>query len=221
MAKLGRMESERNTRTKTATGTRLPEQRSKRTRLLSNDNVLTKRVSLQIREGIPIRDWRDLGQHIHILTDSSSWWLGDWLLYGQHQYPRRYQEAVEQTSLDYQTLRNYAWVARRFPPSRRHAKLSFQHHAEVAPLSDAEQDNWLTIAEKRNWSRNELRRRIREQREAFSEPREVTNGHSVVQLTMNIADEKKQRWQQAADKAEQDLLSWILSVLDNAAGPEN
>lgn len=36
-------------------------------------------------------------------------------MYGQAAYTGRYRDAIEQASLDYQTLRNYAWVARRFP----------------------------------------------------------------------------------------------------------
>ena len=41
--------------------------------------------------------------------------------------------------LDYQTLRNYAWVARRFAMSRRRDTLSFGHHAEVPALPEPEQ----------------------------------------------------------------------------------
>lgn len=40
--------------------------------------------------------------------------LGDWLAYGQAVYANRHRTAVERTSLNYQALRNYAWVARQF-----------------------------------------------------------------------------------------------------------
>lgn len=69
--------------------------------------------------------------------------------------------AVEQTALVYQTLRNYAWVARRFPVSRRRDSLSFGHHAETAALPEPEQDFWLRKAAEQHWSRNQLRREIR------------------------------------------------------------
>jgi hypothetical protein len=72
-------------------------------------------------------------------------------------YGRRYKEAVAATGLDYQTLRNYAVVARRFELSRRPDNLPFQYHAEVGSLSDYEQDHWLDLgAAGRHWSRNEL-----------------------------------------------------------------
>jgi hypothetical protein len=42
------------------------------------------------------------------------------------------------TGLDYQTLRNYAAVARRFELSRRRDNLSFHHHAELCALSESQ-----------------------------------------------------------------------------------
>ncbi|MFD9426223.1 MULTISPECIES: hypothetical protein [unclassified Streptomyces] len=64
--------------------------------------------------------------------NSSAWWLADWLIHGEATYGwRRYKEAVERTGLDYQTLRHYAWVARRFEHDRRRDSLSFAHHAAV------------------------------------------------------------------------------------------
>lgn len=80
--------------------------------------------------------------------------------------------AIEACGLDYQTLRNYAWVARKFELDRRRETLSFQHHAEVSSVAPGEQDKWLDPAEEFNWSRNELRRNIRahRQRDTKSEP---------------------------------------------------
>jgi hypothetical protein len=53
-------------------------------------------------------------------------------------------------------------VARRFSLSRRRDKLSFGHQVEVAALSDPEQNYWLRKAEEESWSRNRLRREVRE-----------------------------------------------------------
>jgi hypothetical protein len=160
---------------------------------------------------MPIGAWRNLGRQIFVISDSSGWWLGDWLIYGQAEYPDRYKHAIVETSLDYQTLRNYAWVARRFAPNRRRERLSFQHHAEVASLSESEQDAWLARAEEHGWSRNELRRQIQGRRELNRGAAEV------VQIQMNLVVDQKQRWQEAAERAEKDLLGWIVSILDHAA----
>ncbi len=108
------------------------------------------------------RSWERIGASLRELTNSSAWWLADWLIFGESTYGwRRYQEAIERTGLDYQTLRNYAWVARRFEQHRRRDSLSFAHHAEVTRLSRPEQDYWLRKAEQLKWSRNELRRAVR------------------------------------------------------------
>lgn len=97
-----------------------------------------------------------------MFANCSVWWLGDWPVYGEYAYSDRYKQALADTSLGYQTLRNYAWVARKIPLSRRRDALSFGHHAEVAALPDHEQDVWLTRAERSNWSRNLLRRGLRD-----------------------------------------------------------
>ncbi|MFD5419265.1 LmbU family transcriptional regulator [Streptomyces sp. NPDC127069] len=110
---------------------------------------------------MPQRAWEEIGSQLRDLASSSAWWLGDWLLFGENAYSGRYREAVGRTGLDYQTLRNYAWVARRFEQHRRRDGLSFAHHAEVARLARPEQDYWLRRAEEQRWSRNELRRQLR------------------------------------------------------------
>ncbi|MFS1299826.1 LmbU family transcriptional regulator [Streptosporangium longisporum] len=171
---------------------------------------MTRRTALSLPPNMSLTAWSRLGRQIFIISDSSAWWLGDWLIYGQAQYPDRYKRAIAETSLDYQTLRNYAWVARQFSLSRRREKLSFQHHAEVASLPEPEQDIWLNRAEKGAWSRNELRRRIKAER----------NGgvaDEVTHIQMNVIAEQKKRWQEAAESTEQDLLVWMVSNLDRAA----
>ncbi|MER7056143.1 MULTISPECIES: LmbU family transcriptional regulator [unclassified Streptomyces] len=121
-----------------------------------------RKSGLIFPENLPERSWERIGSDLRELVNSSAWWLADWLIYGETTYGwRRYKEAIERTGLDYQTLRNYAWVARRFEHHRRRDSLSFAHHAEVTRLSPPEQDYWLRKAEQQKWSRNELRRAVR------------------------------------------------------------
>lgn len=105
--------------------------------------------------------WEGIGEQLAQVSNSSAWWLADWLIYGETAYSGRYRNAVARTGLDYQTLRNYAWVARRFDQGRRRENLSLAHHAEVARLSPPEQDYWLRKAEQGEWSRNRLRKEVR------------------------------------------------------------
>lgn len=116
---------------------------------------------LRLPHKFPFEMWLAVGRRLSAAANSSAWCLGDWLVYGEDIFPGRYREAIEQTSLDYKTLRNYAWVTRRFPMSRRRDTLSFGHHAEVAALPRPEQDYWLRKADELGWSRNQLRREVR------------------------------------------------------------
>lgn len=175
---------------------------------------MARRTALTIPHDMPIDVWRNLGRQIFVITDSSGWWLGDWLIFGQANFPDRYKRAIAETSLDYQTLRNYAWVARQFAPERRHERLSFQHHAEVASLDTDQQDLWLTRAEQFTWSRNELRRQIRASKNG-GEPADP-----VVQIQLNLIADRRQLWQQAAEVTQQDLMGWIVNNLDRAAATQ-
>lgn len=179
---------------------------------LSLDSVAQpKRTSLCLPTEIPLETWKRLGRQIFLISDSSAWWLGDWLVYGQEKFPDRYKRAVAESALDYQTLRNYAWVCRRFSVSRRRDTLSFQHHAEVASLAPPSQDSWLNRAEEAGWSRNELRKQLRADHSIERQSPEVTY------IQVNIPPDRKEYWQAAADQERRCLLEWITATLDQAA----
>ena len=77
-------------------------------------------VGLRLPAGLSFERWHALGRRIGTVTNASSWWLGDWAFYGEGSYGEKYKQAIAVTGLDYQTLRNYAWVAGRFdvvPPA--------------------------------------------------------------------------------------------------------
>lgn len=168
---------------------------------------------LQLKPGIDFETWSAVGDGIVAISNASAWCLGDWLIYGQKAYGQKYKAALARTGLDGQTLRNYAWVARHFPPARRHARMSFQHHAEVVALSEASQDLWLQRAERFGWSRNELRRQLgvarRSRRPAVAE--------TPVVLRIEVATHRERRWREAAAAAEQTLVDWMATTADMAA----
>jgi len=105
--------------------------------------------------------WERIGANLFSFANSTAWWIADWLVYGESTFQGRYEEAIKRTPLSYQTLRNYTWVARRFPLSRRRQGLSFSHHLEVVALEQPQQDYWLRKAETLGWSRNKLRGEVR------------------------------------------------------------
>ena len=152
--------------------------------------------------------WGDLGARIGRYSSATTWWLGDWLVFGRFKYGRRYKEAVHVTGLDYQTLRNYAVVARRFAPARRRDELTFQHHAEVCALPDDAQDAWLDRAAAGGWTRNALRRQLRAAHEGAESAAEV--------VRLSVDPVRVERWREAARQADCDLDTWIVQAVDTA-----
>ncbi|MFE5908486.1 LmbU family transcriptional regulator [Streptomyces wedmorensis] len=179
--------------------------------------ALTRRTGLSLPMDFPLAEWKRLGKHLYLIADSSSWWLGDWLIFGQDAYPGRYRQAMEETRLDYKTLRNYAWIARRFPTTERHPKVSFQHHAEVASLEPAKRAMWLERAAQEGWSRNALRQHLRQT--ALAGPAGVADERTgrQVQLQVRTTAERESRWADAAERDGRDLTEWIIVSLDRAA----
>ena len=167
-------------------------------------------VSLDLSPDLTFERWQAIGRRIAGIAEASTWWLADWASFGEVAYGEKYRQAIEATGLGYQTLRNYAWVAGRFAVSRRRDTLSFAHHAEVAALSPAEQDVWLDRAEAEGWSRNEVRDRLRAEREG--------NAHGVVErLRLDIPSDQAERWRSAAESDGLDLSDWLIGVAELAA----
>jgi hypothetical protein len=192
---------------------------------------------LQLPQQLPFERWIRVGSRLADIHSSSAWCLGDWLVYGEASYGRRYREAIKQTSLDYQTLRNYAWVARRFSMSRRQDKLSFGHHAEVAALPEPEQDFWLRKVQELGWSVKQLRQQVHTSRSEHSDPvgealpSDAGPGHgqgdqairkqrSTAQLSVHVTMEQLQSYEAAASTAEFALEEWAVLALDEAARRE-
>jgi hypothetical protein len=187
---------------------------------------------LQFPSHLSYERWLSVGRQLSDIHTSSAWCLGDWLVYGEAAYAGRYREAIEQTSLDYQTLRNYAWVVKRFSLSRRRDSLSFAHHAEVAGLPEAEQDFWLRKAEEFGWPVKRLRREVRgslSERSAggHSGQSGASRGElpsqaqsSKVSLQIHLTPEQLQACRAAASRAHLTTQDWAVRALDEAAGHE-
>lgn len=177
--------------------------------------IFATRVGLRLPAELHYEDWERAGEQLARIADSSTWCLGDWLAFGQVEYADRYRRAIELAGLDYQTLRNYAWVARKFGWARRRPGLSFQHHAEVASLTESEQDRWLELAENGGWSRNQLRRHVRE----GSQRRETAEASDMSALPrLRVSVDHFLRWREAAERAGIRFEHWVVAALNAAAG---
>lgn len=187
-------------------------------------------TGLHLPRRVSFETWLDIGRQLSAVVSSSAWCLGDWLIYGETVFTGRYRDATERTSLDYKTLRNYAWVARRFPFSRRWEKLSFGHHAEVAALPEPEQDYWLRKAEQLGWSRNKMRHEVRaSHRErngdlpgeqdppAPSAEAGSQIGPEILSIVIQVTPEQLRLYQQTARQYGHSVQAWASLILDSAA----
>jgi N6-adenosine-specific RNA methylase IME4 len=132
------------------------------------------RVGLQFESQLTAEQWQEIGLHLEQFAGSSQWWLGDWLLHGEGQaeWGGMYDKVVDEFEEKYQTAANAKWVAERFGFSRRREKLPWGHHAEVAGLESAEQqDELLEWAEDNGKdgkpvTQKQLRERVRQVRKS-------------------------------------------------------
>jgi hypothetical protein len=104
--------------------------------------------------------WTAAGTQLQRMGRAVNFWLGDWILYGEHKFGEMYAQAIDLTGLEHDTLKNVVYVARNVDKSRRRDELSWSHHYEVASLPPAQQDEWLTAAEREGMTRNRLRARL-------------------------------------------------------------
>ncbi|MEU4012812.1 LmbU family transcriptional regulator [Streptomyces pseudogriseolus] len=175
--------------------------------------VLTTRVGLRMPARMAYDEWERAGHQLAGVLDSSSWWLGDWLVYGKDHYTDRYQRGIRAAGLSYQTLRNYAWVARRFDLARRRPALSFQHHAELASMRTEEQDRWLDRAEEARWTTKQLRAALRATRQDRRRPRTPAEPSGRLELPGS----RLRRWHEAVEQLGVDFQTWVTATLDSAA----
>jgi hypothetical protein len=112
-------------------------------------------------EDLEQSEWVQWGRRLGAMSRVSNWWIGDWLQYGAARWGEKYSEAARITGCDVKTLRNIAYVARRFDLSRRRDKLTWTHHAELAALLPEQQDEWLERALALRLSPADLRLELR------------------------------------------------------------
>ena len=193
----------------------------------SGERLMLSGTGLQLPRQLPFERWLGIGQQLSAVCTSAAWCLGDWLVFGEQAYAGRYRQAIERTSLDYQTLRNYAWVARRFAMSRRRDTLSFGHHAEVAALPEPEQDFWLRKAEEHRWPVKKLRRQVRASlAERSAEPDDPSGQGSdyhdwvVFSLQIRMSPGQLATCRAAAERANLSIEAWTVLALEHSARHE-
>lgn len=118
-------------------------------------------TGIEFHQDLDFNEWDDLGRKLSPIGKSIGFIIGDWINYGEKRWGEKYGEALARTGLAYQTLLNYAHVARKVQFSCRQEKLGFEHHAVVAKLKSPEdQQYWLDMAVKHKLGKRRLQKSI-------------------------------------------------------------
>lgn len=146
--------------------------------------VVADMNGLELRDDGPaltLSSWEWVGQALLIVQGSMQFCIGDWINWGEGMFGEeaaqsvdsspadRVDQALAMTYRDPQTLMNWASVARKVSKSRRKLpRLSYEHHAIVAPFEPDEQTEWLQKAIEGGWKTRDLKQAIKD---AYSPPR--------------------------------------------------
>lgn len=175
-------------------------------------------TSLRLKGDLSYEDWERSCRLVGRVGRGVQWWVADLVMYGEAHFSDKWSQGVEAIGYDPRTLTNIAWVAERIAPGRRRASLSFAHHQQVAGLDDQrKQDAWLDRAERKGWTRAELRA-------AMKEAGDVKGRGGPEEGTAEGADERWQRIRKALDivratrqrlELEQRKHSWDPEAIDD------
>ncbi len=118
-------------------------------------------TGIEFHQDLSFDEWNDLGQKLAPVGKSIGFIIGDWINYGEKRWGDKYEEAMMRTGMAYQTLMDFAYVARKVEISLRNENLDFTHHRVVAKLKTPdEKEHWLKMAEKHKLGIRRLRKSI-------------------------------------------------------------
>lgn len=127
---------------------------------IQDSKVKVTELGIEFRGELTFDEWDALGRKISRAARCIGFLVGDWINYGEGRYGEMYLDALNKTGFDYQTLRNFAWVAKAVQLSVRTDKLTWEHHKMVAKLAGDDQRVWLEAAQKQALSTRRLRKSI-------------------------------------------------------------
>jgi hypothetical protein len=113
---------------------------------------------LNLPPGLPYDQYVSIGAMLTSAERRINWFIGDWLVYGEHHYGHKFSQAAEITGKAPQTLMSIQSVARMVPPQRRRMDtVPFSHHYEIRGLPAADQKRILKRAETERLTKMQVR----------------------------------------------------------------
>ena len=130
-----------------------------------------------------IEQWLEAGKLLTGMESSLNWWIGDWLVFGEHNYGQKYSQAETITNHRQDYLKACNFVSGKIPSANRVYGLSWSHHREVCPLAPEDQKVWLTKALEQEWTVSELRVNMRKSLAEYSEEDTYSKSFNLVSWT--------------------------------------
>ena len=105
-------------------------------------------------------EYQGIGDFIQRAHKASGLWLADWIAYGdsRSEWAEQIEAVLGIEEYAEATVRQYRYIAKRFPPSTRIDAVPFGHHAAVVELEPDDQHALLIQARDHGWTQSELRR---------------------------------------------------------------
>jgi len=108
------------------------------------NKFIVTRNGIEISENATIDEILNKLEEVVAVETAVHWAYGDLLAFGEAQkWGAFYERAQEITGKSYQTLANYAWVARSIHFSLRGEKLSYGHYKLIAKFQPKQQEQWI------------------------------------------------------------------------------
>lgn len=118
-------------------------------------------IGFQVPDNMQDTEAVEIIKGLKDVDEAVAWTVGDLVNFLELKWGAKYEVLEEQTGYTYQTLADYAYLARRIDFSLRNENLRAGHHRVVAPIKNKrEQKKWLDRCAKEGWSIVEFRRQI-------------------------------------------------------------
>lgn len=171
-------------------------------------------LGLQLVDGISFEEWERVGEWLLGVADTLPWLIGDWLANGEWRYGTKYKVALERLELEYDRVRDWAYVAGNVPLAVRRRELSWKHHRHVAKLVPKEQEVWLQRALDGGWTHLDLAEQLKRELAPASQ---TSDAPDLEQLRLTFEAWRVARWQAAAQLEDADVVEWLAGLADEAA----
>jgi len=109
--------------------------------------ISVTRLGAQFEGEVPEQAVSQLLRDAGSFTRGCLFIIGDAINYAEGKWGEKYDQWMDITGLEYQTLRHSSSIAAKVDLCRRRHNLTFEHHKLVAPLDPHEQERWLELAE--------------------------------------------------------------------------